>query len=235
MSASVIVGSCDAVVFDCADTLLRLDPPRETIFGDAAAELGVALPPENIARAYELVDFALKAKSSQFTSKEAKSRFYFEFNSALCVALGIESSFKQLHPLLIRRFTERRRWVAFADAAETLHAIRQHTPVHALANWDGGLDSVLAQAGLRDLLSDVAASATLGAEKPARACFDAFLKRNALLPDRVVYIGNEYLADVVGARRAGLIPILLDRHNHLPDADCLRVHTLRDLVSPNSS
>ena len=90
---------------------------------------------------------------------------------------------------------------------------------------------MLAQAGLRDLLSDVAASATLGAEKPARACFDAFLERNALLPGRVVYVGNEYLADVVGARKAGLIPILLDRHDHVPTADCLLVRTLRDLIS----
>jgi len=233
LSASALISWCDAAVFDCADTLLRLDPPREIIFQDAAAELGILLSLENIAHAYELADFALKPKSSQLTSDEAKSKFYFEFNSGLCGALGIERSLEQLHPLLFRRFAERRRWVAFEDAAKTLRAIRRYTPVHALANWDKGLESVLAQAGLRNLLGDVAASATLGAEKPARACFDAFLKRNELRPDRVVYVGNEYVADVIGARKAGLTPILLDRHDHLPAADCVRVRTLRDLICTN--
>ncbi|MBV8831166.1 MAG: HAD family hydrolase [Acidobacteriaceae bacterium] len=233
LSTSGLIRSCDAVVFDCAGTLLRLDPSRETIFEDAAAELGIKLPSRSIARAYEMVDFALKIKSSQLSSNESKSRFYFDFNFGLCGALGIEKALERLHPLLVRRFTERRHWVAFADAAETLREIRRYAPVHALANWDEGLESVLAQAGLRDILRDVAASAALGAEKPARACFDAFLKRNALVPGRVVYVGNEYLADVVGARKAGLLPILLDRHDHLPAADCMRIRRLRDLISPN--
>ena len=218
------------MVFDCAGTLLRLDPPQEVIFADAAAELGVNLALEDVAQAYELVNFALKMKSSELTSVKAKSEFYRLFNAGLCAALGIQRSFEHLHPHLTKCFAARRQWVAFEDAAETLHAIGKRVPVHALANWDKGLDDVLTKAGLRDLLKDAVASEILGAEKPARACFDAFLARNALHPARVVYVGNEYVADVVGAREAGLIPVLVDRDDRLPAADCLRVRSLRDLV-----
>ena len=78
------------------------------------------------------------------------------------------------------------------------------------------------------------ASAALGAEKPDRACFDAFLTRNALDPIRTLYIGNEYIADVVGAREAGLTPVLIDRNNRLPAADCWRIRELTDLIPPFS-
>jgi putative hydrolase of the HAD superfamily len=235
LNAADLIRACDAVVFDCADTLLHLDPPREVIFRDAAAEAGLNLPLGDIAHAYELVDFALKMKSSELRSHTAKSEFYRTFNAGLCAALGIRRSFEKLNAVLIQRFAERRRWVAFEDAADTLRVIGERVPVHVLANWDKGLDDVIRQAGLRDVLHDVVASEVLGAEKPNRACFDAFFARNALDPNRVVYVGNEYIADVIGAREAGMTPVLLDRNDRLPAADCLRVRSLSDLIRPSQS
>src|SRR5579863_6568737 len=170
-----VIHSCNAVAFDCADTLLHLDPPREVIFRDAAAELGLALALENVAHAYELVDFALKIESSKLHSAAAKSETYRAYNAALCAALGIRASLDALNAILIERFTERRRWVAFDDAPDTLRAISGRVPVHVLANWDKGLEDIIRQAGLREFVHDVAASAILGAEKPDRACFEAFL------------------------------------------------------------
>ncbi len=56
-------------------------------------------------------------------------------------------------------------------------------------------------------------------DEPARACFDAFLHRSALDAAHVVYVGDEYVADVVGAREARLTPILVDRGKRLGTAD----------------
>jgi putative hydrolase of the HAD superfamily len=233
LNATSLIESCETVAFDCAGTLLRLDPPQEVIFREAAAELGVNLRLESVASAYVLVNFSLKMKSSELSSTAAKIEFYRVFNAQLCAALGIQRSFERLHPLLMRRFTERRQWTAFDDVIETLQAIGQHVPVHVLANWNTGLDDVLRRAGLRDLFGDVAASESLGIEKPARECFEAFIARNGLNPARVVYVGNEYVADVVGAREAGLTPVLVDRDDRLPAADCPRVRSLRDLIPDN--
>jgi putative hydrolase of the HAD superfamily len=223
-----------AIVFDRGDTLLRLDPPREVIFCEAARELDLELPMRDVARAYELVDFSLKMKSSELATAKAKAEFYRSLNTGLCTALGVHSHIDHLHPLLVRRFAERRRWVAFQDAIETLRAIPDGVGVHVLANWDRGLDGLLINAGLREYIGDVAASELLGVEKPARACFDLFLARNSLAPEKTIYVGNEYLADVVGARQAGMTPVLIDRADRLPNADCLRIRALRDLVSASA-
>jgi putative hydrolase of the HAD superfamily len=227
------IAECRAVVFDCAGTLLHLDPSPERIFQDAARELGLELELDNVARAYETVNFALKMRSSETATRAQREAFYATFNTALCNALGIHGSFDRLHPLLLARFAVQRRWVAFDDASATLVALGKDRAVHALANWDRNLDLTLERAGLRQLLTDAAASEELGAEKPARACFDAFLARNSLDPADVVYVGNEYIADVVGARQAGLTPILIDRDNRLPYADCLRVRNLLELAVPS--
>lgn len=232
LTAAAVIAGCDAVVFDCAGTLLSLDPPSEQIFQEAAAELGLNIDIAAIARAYETVNFAIQIKSSELTTQAKKEEFYAGFNRSLCAALGIDRSYDRLHPLLLSRFAARRHWVAFDDSADALAAVGTSVPVHALANWDRHLDHVLERAGLRQLIGDAASSEELGAEKPARACFDAFLERNALDASRVVYVGNEYLADVVGARGAGLTPILVDRDNLLPYADCLRVESLRELAGP---
>jgi putative hydrolase of the HAD superfamily len=230
VSVDDLIRSCQAVVFDCADTLLHLDPPREVIFRDAATEIGLELQLDDIARAYELVDFAVKIKSSEHKSATVKSEFYRAYNGALLAALGIHQYLDALNPILIQRFSERRRWVAFEDAANTLRAIGERVPVHILANWDNGLETVVRQAGLREFVHDVAASAALGSEKPARACFDAFLARNALDPARTLYVGNEYIADVIGPREAGMTPVLIDRCDRLRAADCWRIRSLADLI-----
>ncbi|SPM28064.1 haloacid dehalogenase, partial [Mycobacterium terramassiliense] len=232
LTVAATIANCRAVVFDCAGTLLRLDPSPEQIFQDAARPLGLDIALAEIAHAYEIVAFAVKMKSSELTTKARKDAFYAELNRALCAVLGIDSLFDRLHPLLLSRFAARRRWVAFDDAAPALSTVGAHVAVHALANWDRHLDDVLVRAGLRHLLGDAAASEALGAEKPARACFDAFLERIALDAGQVVYVGNEYVADVIGARNAGLTPILIDRGNRLPHADCLRVQSLLDLTRP---
>jgi FMN phosphatase YigB (HAD superfamily) len=169
-------------------------------------------------------------RSSELGSDAAKLKFYRSFNAGLCAALGIQGSFEKLHPLLTKRFSERRQRIPFDDAIETLKMIGRRVPMHALANWDKGLDRVLQRAGLRHFFLDVADSESLGSEKPERACFDAFVVRNRLNPAKVVYVGNEYLADVVGAREAGLTPVLVDRDDRLPAADCVRVRSLRELL-----
>jgi putative hydrolase of the HAD superfamily len=233
LSAPDLINSCEAAVFDCADTLVHLDPPREVIFNDAAAEVGLNLRLGDIACAYKLAEFAVRMRSSELRTLAKKSEFYRTFNTALCAALGISQTLEKLHPILMQRFSERRRWLAFEDAAETLRAIGQRVPVHVLANWDAGLDEVLRRAGLRHLLQDVVASAILGFEKPDRACFDAFVVYKKLNPARTVYIGNEYITDVIGAREAGMMPVLVDRTDRFSAADCARVRTLGDLITPH--
>jgi len=49
-------------------------------------------------------------------------------------------------------------------------------------------------------------------------------------PGDAVYAGDIYSIDVVGARAAGLRPVLVDEGGLYPDADCPRVRSLAELA-----
>jgi HAD superfamily hydrolase (TIGR01549 family) len=57
--------------------------------------------------------------------------------------------------------------------------------------------------------------------KPSPELFTIALDHLDLPAQAVMYVGDNYYADVVGARRAGLLPVLLDAENIFPDAGCL--------------
>jgi hypothetical protein len=44
-------------------------------------------------------------------------------------------------------------------------------------------------------------------------------------------VGDNYFADVIGSRRAGLTPILYDAQGIFPDADCATIKTFDELNS----
>jgi len=64
--------------------------------------------------------------------------------------------------------------------------------------------------------------------KPDPAIFQHALNQLSLSAktDQILYLGNEYRADVLGARAAGLTPVLIDRCDAYPSADCLRFNSL---------
>jgi FMN phosphatase YigB (HAD superfamily) len=226
-----LIGTYSAIVFDCADTLLRMDPSRADIFRDTAAMAGIVLPLEDVERAYDMVDFAIKMRSSKLRTSQAKLEFYHSINAALCNALGIQQSLSTLQPLLLAEFRRRRHWRPFADVDGALRQLAAEVPLYVLANWDSELPTVLRNTVLDGFFRDVVSSEMLGAEKPDAACFEAFLARVSIDPSRAVYVGNEYLADVVGARGAGLPPVLLDRAGRMRSADCRRISSLAELAN----
>ena len=48
--------------------------------------------------------------------------------------------------------------------------------------------------------------------------------------DHAVHVGDDYWADVIGARTLGIRPVLLDRDRQSVHADCLTIHALHELA-----
>jgi hypothetical protein len=65
-------------------------------------------------------------------------------------------------------------------------------------------------------------SQSLGAEKPNPEAYRGFSERTGVDPGTSIYLGNEYLADIIGSRRAGFTQILFDPQGKEPGVDCTR-------------
>jgi putative hydrolase of the HAD superfamily len=59
-----------------------------------------------------------------------------------------------------------------------------------------------------------------GLYKPHPGVFHYLLEKAGVPADEALYVGDNYYADVVGARQAGLQPVLFDLHDLFPEADC---------------
>ena len=86
------------------------------------------------------------------------------------------------------------------------------------------MEQALRRNGLK--AAGVVSADTARAYKPHREIFDEALQVSGHTPDEVVHIGDSYDTDVVGARVAGIRPVLLlrghtRRHDDVDAADGL--------------
>jgi putative hydrolase of the HAD superfamily len=112
----------------------------------------------------------------------------------------------------------------------TLRQLRQQgLRLVVVSNANGTLCKAFHRLGLDSLVDLIVDSAEVGIEKPDRRLFDIALARSGARRARTVHVGDFYNIDVVGARAAGLIPILVDEGGLYGSIDCIRVRSLAEL------
>jgi len=99
-----------------------------------------------------------------------------------------------------------------------------------VSNSNGTIQLCLNRAKLAECFELMLDSAQEGIEKPDPALFRRALDRSGSRPETTMHVGDLYHVDVIGARRAGIKPVLLDPLGLYPEADCLRVRSLGELA-----
>jgi HAD superfamily hydrolase (TIGR01549 family) len=66
--------------------------------------------------------------------------------------------------------------------------------------------------------------------KPDPQIFHDALKKLDTTARQTAYVGDNYYADIIGAQRAGVNPVLLDPEGVFPDADCPVIKSIEDLL-----
>jgi putative hydrolase of the HAD superfamily len=100
-----------------------------------------------------------------------------------------------------------------------------------VSNANGRLHHLFERIGLLDAFDYVFDSHHEGVEKPDPRYFDIAMARSGASAAGTIHVGDLYHVDVVGARAAGITPVLFDVADLYPDADCLRVHSLTELAA----
>jgi putative hydrolase of the HAD superfamily len=143
-----------------------------------------------------------------------------------------EELIEQLMPLLYRPGESLKLWSVLLpgvpEALTQLHEAGYQLAV--VSNSDGTVETGLAQKGLRKFMSVVVDSHVVGFEKPDPRIFHHALDQLGADPSRTLHVGDMYAADVVGARAAGIHPVLLDPFDDWGDVDCERVRDVRQLA-----
>ncbi len=104
-------------------------------------------------------------------------------------------------------FAARNRVELFDDVLPALERLAARYRLLALSN--GNAD--LAVIGIAQRFELAVSARDAGAAKPDPGIFELMLRRASLAPEEVVYVGDDPVADIEGARRAGLHAVWVDR------------------------
>jgi putative hydrolase of the HAD superfamily len=99
-----------------------------------------------------------------------------------------------------------------------------------VSNSDGRLEDRLGEIGIRDRFDFVIDSMIVGVSKPDPTIFLMALDAASLPSSEVVYVGDYYAVDVVGARTVGITPVLFDPYGVYEDVDCAVMNKFDDIL-----
>ncbi|MFD3444692.1 HAD family hydrolase [Microbacteriaceae bacterium 4G12] len=104
-------------------------------------------------------------------------------------------------------------WCVFPEVAAVLDAVRSAgIPVGLLTNGsERQQEEKLARTRIRDRFDVVCTSEALGVAKPDPQAFATLCSRLGVPPAEVLFVGDDYRADILGARAAGLRTYFVDR------------------------
>ncbi len=98
-----------------------------------------------------------------------------------------------------------------------------------LSNRDKPFVQLLEDHRIGEFFDFCIAAGEVNTYKPDPGLFEHAIQRAGIPAREAIYVGDNYFADVVGARRAGLTPILVDPLGIFPEADCITIKTFEEL------
>lgn len=226
-----------AVFFDLYQTLVRYEPPREELQSQAIKELGVDAPPDVFRRpiviADEFIYQEIARRPLTQRSQEEQAVLWAQYQRIVLREAGIEAADKLVMGLIARMRDFKMNLVLYDDVVPTLNELARRGLVRGLiSNIDRDINVLLKDTGVLPLLDITVTSLDAGCNKPNPEIFWKALRRAGVKAAEAIYVGDQYQIDVVGAGKAGLKGILLDRGGFFNDiTSCPRIRTLTELVN----
>jgi len=228
-----------AIFFDLDGTLRHNIPGGGEIFSEHVRSLGLDLSDDDLQRAMRW-EFAYWANSSDllddFKKHEGENeKFWVNYSYRRLVALNIPpKKSKSLAPKVSAYMQEfyTPKSIVPDDVKNTLIELKQYGYVMAvISNRDKPFGEELESHGISTFFDFSLAGGEVDSFKPEPEIFHHALKRVAGLSAReTIYVGDNYYADVIGSRRAGLQPVLYDPSGFFPEADCAVIKSFDELI-----
>jgi putative hydrolase of the HAD superfamily len=227
-----------AIFFDLDGTLRHNDPsPERTIF-DLAVKLGVPDSPEKRRRALRWVHYYWAQSTEMLQDVEtyegSKQGFWSNYIRQNLVAFEclpalLEEIFPQVYTYMDEQYKPQDRLIP--GVLETLQRLRlAGFGLAVISNRTKPYLEHLKALELDGYFELVVAAGEVEAWKPEPGIFLHALQQMDLKPEEAIYVGDNYFADVVGARRAGMHPVLLDPEGIYPDPGCAVLNSVADLM-----
>jgi putative hydrolase of the HAD superfamily len=232
------VNHIKAVFFDLDGTLRHSVPTGGDVFNQYVASLGHSFREEDRLSAVRWEHYYWASSPDLRDDLLAHSadteNFWIEYSRRRLLALGVSAeSAAEIAPEVSVHMGEMYKpdSVVPEDVRRMLPALREAGyRLAVISNRDRPFRHVLDAHGLSEFFLYSLAGGEVDSYKPEPGIFEHALRQVQVTAPETVYVGDNYYADIVGARRAGLQPVLYDPDRIFPDADCATIHSFDELI-----
>ncbi len=229
-----------AVFFDVGFTLLAPHPSVIDIVLAACRQRGTPVARKDVTRELPRAEAHLRrtARADPWTwgdehAIEAIWQGYFSTLLAPCLPRATEQEIEACAHDVRLIFDQASSYALYPDVLPVLRALKSRgLTMGVISDWGIGLGLILRHHDLVQYFDFAVVSAMQRSAKPDPSLFQTALRRANAIADYTLHVGDSYPLDVLGARAAGITPVLLDRRHALDSAtlDCLVIHALDELL-----
>ncbi|HEX9036365.1 MAG TPA: HAD-IA family hydrolase [Ktedonobacterales bacterium] len=228
-----------AVFFDVGFTLLDPHPSFPEAVRDILARNGITVELRRLEEALPAAEaqFVETARAEPLTwsDEQAIQRIWRSYFLAL-----LESSLRveeQALPaaveIVLRAFDEATTYALYPDVLPVLQVLHARgLKLGVISDWGVSLSLILRHFDLTRYFDFAVVSASVRRAKPDPGLFQLALERADVTHDYALHVGDSYVRDALGARLAGIHPVLIDRTRSLSEGtpDCPLVYDLYELL-----
>jgi putative hydrolase of the HAD superfamily len=218
----------ETIFFDAANTLFYASPSRDETWLEFLATKGFQVRPSALEQALIEADSLYETRLYDYRGRMGE--LWTEYDRVIFRRLGISDKEGLLVKEVSKWFYQPKWYHLYPETREALRGLKNHR--YKLGIISGNNDDLLRQLEWLEIshyFDSITYSQEAGANKPEPAIFQLALKRAGCSPHEAVHVGDKYETDVLGARKTGITPILVDREDRHPTADCERIQDLRQV------
>jgi len=224
-----------AILFDF-DGTLRLDSHKGSdVFFARALEIGLSIDDETRLRSERWTHYYF-ANSPEIQSDLEKfegDEFWVNYNRRKLLSIGrsdeeAESLSAEMSAFMKKNYKPQSH--VLDESRRVLDSFQRDGYILGIiSNRDDPYHDELKELELDSYFSFSLAGGEVQSFKPDAQIFDEGLKRAGVNADEAIYVGDNYYADIVGSRNAGLYPVLYDPDLLFPDAECAIIRSFGEL------
>jgi len=201
------------VLLDVGDTMARPDPSWYDVYAGVFAPYGITTTAQDFSQAFRAA-WAEWAHEGPFEATEEGSFARLaELDQLVFDHLGFPDLPEAFFRDVDHAFRRRSAFFVFPDVIPALDVMQAAgLRLAVVSNWGWYAPELLQTLELARHFEVLSISARVGYQKPHPAIFEHALDLLGVAPEDAIHVGDDPEADVLGARRAGIEPVLIDRH-----------------------
>ncbi len=223
----------DAVLFDLDGTLRSNQPDGVEAFIEYASRVGLALSETQVQICErEAHRYWASSRVDADLARYDQRGFWVNYNQLLLNAMNVGDACVNCAAQIQDLFDEYDPVdMVYADTREVLGTLREHGyTVGLVSNRSEDLLPLVQKYGIADYFHFTLSAGQAGCYKPEPGIFYKALALAKTSPERAVYVGDNYFADVIGALNVNVDAILIDPRGIFARYYARRVKHLKDVL-----